>query len=90
MENRWGRSNIAESILANAATKFMFRLGPADISTLEPYFRPQFDAGTMSTLPDFHAVACMTDKNRPLPPFVMRANLAMPEAGPGCERQRVG
>lgn len=79
LENRWGRSNIASSVLANTATKFMFRLGPADVSTLEAYYRPQFDAGTMSNLPDFHAVACMTDKNKPLPPFVIKANLAVPD-----------
>lgn len=75
LQNRWGRTNIAESILANTATKFLFRLGPSDIDTLQPYFRPQFDARDMATLPDFHAVACMSDHNRPLPPFVMRANL---------------
>jgi hypothetical protein len=76
LNNRWGRSNIAESILANTATKFLFRLGPSDMETLQPYFRPQFDAETMATLPDFHAVACMSHQNRPLPPFVLRANLA--------------
>ena len=75
LQNRWGRTNIAESILANTATKFLFRLGPSDIDTLQPYFRPQFEAREMATLPDFHAVACMSDQNRPLPPFVMRANL---------------
>lgn len=76
LSNRWGRSNIAESILANTATKFLFRLGPSDLETLQPYYRPQFDARDMATLPDFHAVACMSDQNRPLPPFVLRANLA--------------
>jgi hypothetical protein len=76
LTNRWGRSNIAESILANTATKFLFRLGPSDMETLQPYFRPQFDAETMANLPDFHAVACMSDQNRLLPPFVLRANLA--------------
>lgn len=76
LQNRWGRSNIAESILANTATKFLFRLGPSDVEILQPYFQPQFNAGDMATLPDFHAVACMSDRNRPLPPFVLRANLA--------------
>ncbi|MCX7176035.1 MAG: type IV secretion system DNA-binding domain-containing protein [Proteobacteria bacterium] len=76
LNNRWGRSNIAESILANTATKFLFRLGPSDMETLQPYYKPQFDEETMATLPDFHAVACMSDRNRPLPPFVLRANLA--------------
>ena len=76
LNNRWGRTNIAESILANTATKFLFRLGPSDMETLQPYFNPQFDAETMASLPDFHAVACMSNQNRPLPPFVLRANLA--------------
>ena len=76
LRNSWGRSNIAESILANTATKFLFRLGPSDMATLQPYYRPQFNAEEMATLPDFHAVACMSDRNRPLPPFVFRANLA--------------
>ncbi len=80
LNNRWGRSNIAESILANTATKFLFRLGPADMETLQPYFRPQFDADDMANLPDFHAVACMSHQNRPLPPFVLRANLATASA----------
>lgn len=79
LENRWGRSNVAVSVLANTATKFMMRLGPNDVSTLGPYFYPQFDAAAMMTLPDFHAVACMTDNNRPIPPFVLKANLATPD-----------
>jgi hypothetical protein len=74
LQNRWGRTNIAEAILANTATKFLFRLGPADIDLLQPYFKPQFDSRDMAAMPDFHAVACMSDRNRPLPPFVMRSN----------------
>lgn len=76
LKNSWGRSSISESILANTATKFLFRLGPSDIDTLQPYFKSQFDAESMASLPDFHAVACMSNQNRPLPPFVFRANLA--------------
>lgn len=80
LNNRWGRSNIADSILANSASKFLFRLGPSDMETLQPYFRPQFDAETMASLPDFHAVACMPNQNRPLPPFVLRVN--KPDSNP--------
>lgn len=76
LKNSWGRSSISESILANTATKFLFRLGPSDIDTLQPYFKSQFDAESMASLPDFHAVACMSNQNSPLPPFVLRANLA--------------
>jgi len=74
LNNRWARSNISESILANTATKFLFRLNPSDSETLRPYFRPQFEDAAMATLPDFHAVACMSDQNRPMPPFVFKAN----------------
>ena len=80
LEKRWGRSNIATSVLANTGSKFIMRLGPADVSTMEPYFQPQFDAPEMTSLPDFHAVACMADDNRPLPPFVLKVNLAKPDA----------
>jgi hypothetical protein len=76
LTNRWGRSNIAEQVLANTATKFLFRLGPSDIETLQPYFRPHFNADQMANLPDFHAVACMSDNNRPLPPFVLQTDSA--------------
>jgi hypothetical protein len=79
LENRWGRSNVAHAVLANCATKFIMRLGPADTSTLEPYFQPNFDAAAITSLPDFHAVACMTDNNRPIPPFVLKAHLASPD-----------
>ena len=57
----------------------MMRLGPADVSTLAPYCRPHFDDGAMLALPDFHAVACMSDHNRPIPPFVLKAHLATPD-----------
>ena len=76
LSNRWGRSDISAAILANTSSKFFFRLGPSDTEMLRPYFRPQFEDAAMSTLPDFHAVACMSDHNRPLPPFVFRTNLA--------------
>lgn len=79
LENRWGRSNVATSVLANTATKFIMRLGPADASVLEPFYAPQFDAAAMTSLPDFHAVACMTDNNRPIPPFVLKTHLATPD-----------
>jgi hypothetical protein len=76
LENRWGRSNVGTSLLANTATKFLMRLGPDDVSTLEPYFAPQFDAAAMTSLADFHAVACMTKNSRPIPPFVLKTNFA--------------
>jgi hypothetical protein len=79
LENRWGRSNITQSVLANCATKLLMRLGPSDVSTLESYFQPHFDTPAMTTLPDFHAVACMSENNRAIPPFVFKSNLAKPD-----------
>ena len=79
LENRWGRSNVADSLLGNVGTRFIMRLGPPDASTLAPYFQPQFDSTAMMTLPDFHAVASMTDNNQPIPPFVFKVNLATPD-----------
>lgn len=82
LRNAWGRSNIADQVLANTATKFLFRLGPSDIEHLQPYFRPHFNHEQMANLPDFHAVACMSDENRPLPPFVLRTEMAESTEGP--------
>ncbi len=65
-------TNIAESLMANTATKFFFRLGPADLEAMRPYYKSQFDEGHMANLPDFHAVACLAKDNRPIPPFVLR------------------
>lgn len=73
-------SGIVQAILANTATKLMFRLGPSDIEVLRPYYSPQLDAGDMANLPDFHAAACIAHNNRPVPPFVlqvMRVEAAM-------------
>lgn len=58
--------------MANTATKFFFRLGPADLEAMQPYYKPQFDEGHMANLPDFHAVACLAKDNRSIPPFVLR------------------
>ena len=66
------RAQIVDSLLANTATKFLFRLGPADQETLQPYYKPAFDAGLMATLPDFTAVACMSKSHCPIPAFAMR------------------
>lgn len=88
LNNRWGRSSITESILANTATKFLFRLGPADCEMLKNFFSPQFNEAAMTNLPDFHAVACMSDNNCPVPPFAFRASLATgdPELhAPACD-----
>ena len=72
LRNRYGQSTIAEAVLANTASKILFRLGPSDIELLQPYYNPQFDAADMATLPDRNGVVCMPVRGQPLPPFVVR------------------
>jgi hypothetical protein len=68
------RANLADALVSNTASKFLFRLGPLDQDMLAPYFRGQFDAAELGNLPDFHAVACMPVEHRPVPPFVLRVS----------------
>ena len=79
LRNRYGQSTIAEAVLANTASKILFRLGPSDIELLQPYYKPQFDASDMATLPDRHGVVCMPVCGQPLPPFVARFDRPMHE-----------
>lgn len=72
LRNRHGQSTISEAVLANTASKILFRLGPSDIDLLQPYYKPRFDAADMATLPDRHGVVCMPVSGKPLPPFVVR------------------
>ncbi len=72
LRNRFGQPSIAQAVMANTATKLMFRLGPSDADLLQPYFKPGFSEAEMSTLPDFHAVISMPHHGQPLPPFVAR------------------
>lgn len=74
LRNHHGQSTIADGVLACTASKIFFRLGPSDIDLLQPYFKPQFDATDMATLPDRHGVVCMPVYGQPLPPFVVRFN----------------
>lgn len=72
LRNRSGQATIAQGVLANTAVKVMFRLNPTDADMLQPYYRPQFEAAEMSTLPDFHAVLSMPMQGQPMAPFVAR------------------
>ena len=71
LRNRAGASTIADGILANTASKLMFRLG-SDTERLQPYFRSAFTDTDMVVLPVFHAVANIVNHGQPIPPFVMR------------------
>jgi hypothetical protein len=70
------KSKLAQSILANTATKLLFRLGPSDCEEMLPYYKGSMSVQQMARLPDFHALACMVGGSRPLEPFMMRCEQA--------------
>ncbi len=78
--NRYGHSSIGQALLANTATKFLFRLGPSDIGVLSPYFAPAFSAPDMANLADGQAVVCAAAGGRPMPPFVARIDRPQPDS----------
>lgn len=71
LRNRMGAATIADGIIANTASKLMFRLG-SDTERLQPYFRSAFSDTDMVELPVFHAVANIVCRGQPIPPFVLR------------------
>lgn len=72
LQNKDGSLNVAESVIANVATKIFFRLGVADAVDLRPYFEPALSVADIVELPDFHAVCRIMSMNKPLPPFVVK------------------
>lgn len=72
LRNTAGEATIAQALLANTATKVMFRLSPSDASLLEPYAEPEFTTKALTRLPVFHATVSMQAHGHILPPFVCR------------------
>lgn len=72
LRNQYGQPSIGQAVLANTATKLMFRLGPSDTDLMRPYFQPGFSDAEMTNLPDCHAVINMPGQGRPLPAFVAK------------------
>ena len=78
LQNRHNQSGgMAEALLANSATKVMFRLSPQDAGRLEPYVDPQFGAAELTKLPVFTAAISLSANGAVLPAFAMK--VARPE-----------
>lgn len=78
LANRWGRERLLDAVLANTATKFLFRLGPTDAEQLSPYYQPMLSQREIMRLPDFHSVTTMTHGGKAVPPFVMTVRMPEP------------
>jgi TraM recognition site of TraD and TraG len=72
LRSRNGDTEIAQSLLANTATKVFFRLSPSDASLLEPYASPEFSAKELTRLPVFHSALSMSAHGQILPAFVCK------------------
>ena len=72
LRSRNGDSEIAQSLLANTATKVFFRLSPSDASMLEPYTSPEFSAKELTRLPVFHSALSMSAHGQILPAFICK------------------
>lgn len=78
-------SAVASTVLANAPTKYFFRLGAPDAREIAPYIHPHFGAQDVATLPNHHAVACLAPGGAPQPPVVVRIHPnRRPEADSGA------
>ncbi|UPK23394.1 type IV secretion system DNA-binding domain-containing protein [Bradyrhizobium sp. 131] len=69
---RSGNDDAGNAALANAANLIVFRLGAIDAAHLAPWLQPEIKRDELMRLPDFHAVARVLSKGRPVPPRIMR------------------
>jgi hypothetical protein len=89
LSNRWGRDSVLDAVLANTASKFVFRLGTPDVGTMSPYFSPAVSASEIARLPDFHAVATLPHGGHAGAPFVMQVTPPVPPPdAPGAAAAR--
>lgn len=79
LRNGAGEATVAQSVLANTATKVMFRLGAADLPLLRPYFQPATDE-VMATLPDHTALFNVPGDKRPIPGLMARVRVPTTQA----------
>lgn len=84
LRGRQGGNAVLDAVLGNTATKFLFRTGPGDSALLGPLYRSAVDDEEMACLPDFHAVASITNGSDRLAPFVMRVAQPQPLPEPNC------
>lgn len=50
---------LASTLLANTATRLLFRLNPGDAALLDDYYKPALSMADMTTMADFHAACVM-------------------------------
>lgn len=65
--------DLTNAVLANTATKVLFRLSPLDANLVEEYAEPEFSVKDLSRTQNYQAVVCMTAID--VPPFRMHAAL---------------
>lgn len=75
---------LRAAVLGNASTRFFFRVGAPDAEALASYVAPHFKGTDLASLPNFHALACLSPSGVPQPPVVLRtqpaaARVAAPE-----------
>jgi hypothetical protein len=74
--------DLANAVLANTATKVLFRLSPLDARMLEEYVEPEFAARHLSRCPNHQAVVSLAGSD--MPAFRMYAALPQPADMPVC------
>jgi Cdc6-like AAA superfamily ATPase len=67
-----GNASLLDSVLGNAGTVLMFRLGITDGEKLQMYVKTQMTSADLQQLPDFYVAARMLESNVPCQPFVFR------------------
>ena len=74
--------DLANAVLANTATKVLFRLSPMDAHMLDEYVEPGFTARDLSRCPNYQAVVSLTGAD--LPAFRLHAAVPKPTDTPVC------
>lgn len=75
---------LTNAVLANTATKALFRLSPLDARMLEDYVAPEFTARDLSRTPNYQAVLSVAGSD--MTAFRVRAALPQPVDTPVCIR----
>jgi hypothetical protein len=64
--------DLLDAIEGNVGNLVAFRVGPKDAQVLAPMLGGGEDAGALTALPNFHAVASLLDRGEPRPPLLLR------------------
>lgn len=85
------RGELPNGVLANTATKVLFRLSAKDAMLLEEYSMPQFDAAALVRTPNYQAVVCQSGGEvEPCLVRIARPDPGMPSSSPEVLRARSG